>query len=57
MSVTGSTLARRALGRELRRLREAKGLKQAAAARAAETHPSPSAASRRVCPQEPLGCR
>ncbi|WP_181063589.1 helix-turn-helix domain-containing protein [Nocardia nova] len=39
MSVTGSTLARRALGRELRRLREAKGLKQAAAARAAETSP------------------
>lgn len=39
MSITGSTLARRALGRELRRLREAKGLKQAAAARAAETSP------------------
>ncbi|MBF4999855.1 helix-turn-helix domain-containing protein [Nocardia sp. BSTN01] len=39
MSVTGSTLARRALGRELRRLREAKGVKQAAAARAAETSP------------------
>ena len=39
MRVTGSTLARRALGRELRRLREARGVKQAAAARAAETSP------------------
>lgn len=39
MSVTGSTLARRALGRELRRLRTAKGLQQAEAARVAETSP------------------
>ncbi|WP_433567362.1 helix-turn-helix domain-containing protein [Nocardia sp. CA-151230] len=39
MSATGSTLARRALGRELRRLRTAKGMQQAEAARAAETSP------------------
>ncbi|NNH71646.1 helix-turn-helix domain-containing protein [Nocardia uniformis] len=39
MSVTGSTLSRRALGRELRRLRMAVGMQQAEAARAAETSP------------------
>lgn len=39
MSENGSTLARRALGRELRRLRIEKGIFQAAAARAAETSP------------------
>ncbi|WP_433197799.1 helix-turn-helix domain-containing protein [Nocardia sp. CA-107356] len=39
MSVTGSTLSRRALGRELRRLRTAKGMTQAEAARAGETSP------------------
>ncbi|MFI6774616.1 helix-turn-helix domain-containing protein [Nocardia sp. NPDC050412] len=39
MSVTGSTLARRALGRELRRLRTVKGMYQAEAARLAETSP------------------
>ncbi|MBF6193495.1 Scr1 family TA system antitoxin-like transcriptional regulator [Nocardia implantans] len=39
MSVTGSTLARRALGRELRRLRIAKRISQAEAARLAETSP------------------
>lgn len=39
MSVTGSTLARRALGRELRRLRSAKAIHQAEAARLAETSP------------------
>ncbi|MBF6174652.1 helix-turn-helix domain-containing protein [Nocardia blacklockiae] len=37
MSVAGSTLARRALGRELRRLRLEKGMYQAEAARLAET--------------------
>ncbi|WP_454197025.1 helix-turn-helix domain-containing protein [Nocardia sp. Marseille-Q1738] len=39
MSVPGSTLSRRALGRELRRLREAKKIKQAEAARVAELSP------------------
>ncbi|MET9490460.1 helix-turn-helix transcriptional regulator [Nocardia sp. NPDC006630] len=39
MSLSGSTLARRALGRELRRLRTHKGIQQAEAARAAETSP------------------
>ncbi|MGV9723047.1 helix-turn-helix domain-containing protein [Nocardia beijingensis] len=39
MSVNGSTLARRALGRELRRLRTAKGMTQAEAARVGETSP------------------
>ncbi|WP_280385665.1 helix-turn-helix domain-containing protein [Nocardia wallacei] len=39
MSVAGSTLARRALGRELRRLRLARNIQQAQAARLAETSP------------------
>ncbi|MFE7802206.1 helix-turn-helix domain-containing protein [Nocardia sp. NPDC057440] len=39
MSATGSTLARRALGRELRRLRTAKEMTQAEAARVGETSP------------------
>ncbi|MFE3187800.1 helix-turn-helix domain-containing protein [Nocardia sp. NPDC059240] len=39
MGVSGSTLARRALGRELRRLRITRGMNQAEAARAAETSP------------------
>ncbi|MFQ6397165.1 helix-turn-helix domain-containing protein [Nocardia sp. KC 131] len=39
MSATGSTLPRRALGRELRRLRTAKAMTQADAARAGETSP------------------
>ncbi|MBF6136944.1 helix-turn-helix domain-containing protein [Nocardia otitidiscaviarum] len=39
MVVSGSTLARRALGRELRRLRTTRGIHQAEAARIAETSP------------------
>ncbi|WP_067889069.1 helix-turn-helix domain-containing protein [Nocardia vaccinii] len=37
--MTGSTLARRSLGRRLRKLRDAAGIRQAAAARAAELSP------------------
>ncbi|QIS20485.1 helix-turn-helix domain-containing protein [Nocardia terpenica] len=37
--MTGSTLARRSLGRELRRLREAKGMSQTAAGRVVELSP------------------